>query len=264
MSSEHACAFSGTELSGGGQALAASRRENADLSRALAASRRENADLSQALESAVQRAEKWRRDADKWRRFFRRAMTLARILKKGRDATPRAAETTENESLKSSTRRFARELFGRRSERRPATTGRRRGRRQGTPSRTPHSDLPIREEKSVPDRRACPDCGKAWISNGWKKTELIEVEVAAHVRRIRRQRQRPACACRPEKEIAGPAPARLFPNTRYGVSVWAYALAERYGLHRPLRSVSRALGQHGLVIRHVGGRPARVPAAAAR
>ena len=48
------------------------------------------------------------------------------------------------------------------------------------------------------------------------------------------------------EEAVGPAPARLY--TRYGVSVWANFLAERYGLHRPLRSVSRALSQHGLVI----------------
>ena len=234
MAVEPASAPLGTELSGGGQALAAAYRENAA--------------LCQALESAVHKAEKFRRDAEMWQGAFHRAMALVRVLKKKREALPR--ETAENESLKSRSRRFARELFGCRSERQPATTGRRRGRRRGTPShgRTPHPELSVREEESIPDGRTCPDCGKAWVSNGWKKTELVEVEVAAHVRRIRRKRLRPACACRPEKEAVGPAPARLFPNTRYGVSVWATVLAERYGLHRPLRSVCRALSQHGLVI----------------
>lgn len=189
-------------MSGGGRALAASRRESADLGR--------------ALETAVEKAEKWRCDAEMRQGAFHRAMALA--LKKRHEAPPpcRAAETPENESLKSRSRRFARELFGRRSERRPAATGRRRGRRQGTPShgRTQRPELPVREEESIPDERTCPDCGEAWVSNGWKDTELVEVEVAAHVQRIRRRRLRPTCTCRREKEVVGPAPARLFPNTR--------------------------------------------------
>ena len=171
---------------------------------------------------------------------------MALALKKRHEAPPpcRSTETPENESLKFRSRRFARELFGRRSERRPTATGRRRGHRQGTPShgRTPHPELPVREEESLPDERTCPDCGKAWISNGWKDTELVETKTVTYVQRIRRKRLRPTCTCRPEKEVVGPAPARLF--TRYGVSVWANVLAERYGLHRPLRC--RARGQHGL------------------
>ncbi len=234
MAVESARTLSGTELSGDGQALAAACRANAA--------------LCQALESALDKAEKFRRDAERWQGAFHRAMALIRILKKRREAPPR--ETAENESLKSRSRRFARELFGRRSERQPTATGRRRGRSQGTPShgRTPHPELPVREEESLPDERTCPDCGKAWVSNGWKDTDLIETRTVTYVRRIRRKRLRPTCTCRPEKEAVGPAPARLFPNTRYGVSVWAYVLAERYGLHRPLRSVCRALGQHGLAI----------------
>ena len=39
---------------------------------------------------------------------------------------------------------------------------------------------------------------------------------------------------------------RLFPNTRYGVSVWALFLLEKYAHHRSLRAVSRMLSAHGL------------------
>ena len=39
---------------------------------------------------------------------------------------------------------------------------------------------------------------------------------------------------------------RLFPNTPYGVSVWALFLLEKYAHHRPLRAVSRMLSAHGL------------------
>ena len=170
------------------------------------------------------------------------------VLKKGREAPPQDPETAENE--RSHNRKFVRKLCS--SERRPAASGRRPGTPPGNSDRAPHPALPVHEED--PDGRVCSDCGKA--SNG----EMELVEVAAHVRKIRRKRLRPACACRTEMEAVGPAPARLFPNTRYGV--WAYVLAERYGLHRPLRC--RALSQHGLAIRHAGGRPAGFPAAAAR
>ena len=105
-------------------------------------------------------------------------------------------------------------------------------------------ELPVREEESIPDERTCPDCGKAWVSNGWKDTEIVETRTVTYVRRT--EAAAPGLRCRAEKEVVGPALARLFPNTRYGVSVWANVLAERYGLHRPLRSVCRALGQHGL------------------
>ena len=164
-------------MSGGGQALAASRRENAD--------------LGKELETTVQKAEKWRCDAEMRQGAFHRALAL----KKRHEVPPlcRSAETTENERLKSRSRRFARELFGR---------------RRGTPShgRTQRPELPVREKEAIPDRRTYPDCGKVWVSNGWKDTEIVEV--AAHARRIRRKRLRPACACRPEKEAVGPAPAR--------------------------------------------------------
>lgn len=231
MSGEHSYVLPGTELSGCGQALAASRRENAD--------------LGKELETTVQKAEKWRCDAEMRQGAFHRALAL----KKRHEVPPlcRSAETTENERLKSRSRRFARELFGRR-----------RGRRRGTPShgRTQRPELPVREKEAIPDRRTYPDCGKVWVSNGWKDTEIVEV--AAHARRIRRKRLRPACACRPEKEAVGPAPARLFPNTRYGVSDWAYVLAERpapsaaFGLPRAKPARDRP--------RHVGGRPAGGPA----
>ena len=110
MAVELARALSRTELSGGGQALAAVRQENAA--------------LRQALERAVHKAEKFRRDAEtwrdvaeKWRGAFHRA--LVRVLKKGREAPLRDPETAENERLKSHNRKFVRKLFGRSSERRP-------------------------------------------------------------------------------------------------------------------------------------------------
>ena len=45
-----------------------------------------------------------------------------------------------------------------------------------------------------------------------------------------------------------PPPARLFANTAYGVSVWAWFVLECYAHHRPLRAVARALATMGIPI----------------
>ena len=97
-----------------------------------------------------------------------------------------------------------------------------------------------------PAERSCPRCGRAYAANGAKTTELIEVEVRAHVRHVHRVRRRAACACAPGREALAPAVPRLFPNTPYGVSVRGLFLLEKYAHHRPLRAVSRMLSAHGL------------------
>ena len=160
-----------------------------------------------------------------------------------------------NDRLRARNRRLTKERFGRRSERRrgrgsdsgaAARTGRPRGRQAGTAShgRTPRPALAVESETVEPAERSCPRCGRAYVANGAKTTELIEVEVRAHVRRVHRVRRRAACACAPGRETL--AVPRLFPNTRYGVSVWALFLLEKYAHHRPLRAVSRMLSAHGL------------------
>ncbi len=209
---ESAGALLGTELSGDGQTPPASLlRENAALLRQIGERDRENAALlqqigerdrkiaerDQALESAVQ-------EAREWRGRFRR--TQARDLRKRRRASPAKPEAAAVESVKARNRRLARDLYGRSSERPPAASGGRRGRRSGTPShgRTPFPDLPVREEDSVPDDRKCKDCGKAWVSNGYNETYVLEYRIAFGGF----DDLRPACTCGQEKEV--PAPERVF------------------------------------------------------
>ena len=162
-----------------------------------------------------------------------------------------------NDRLRARNRRLTKERFGRRSERRrgrgsdsgaAARTGRPRGRQAGTAShgRTPRPALAVESETVEPAERSCPRCGRAYVANGAKTTELIEVEVRAHVRRVHRVRRRAACACAPGRETLAAAVPRLFPNTPYGVSVWALFLLEKYAHHQPLRAVSRMLSAHGL------------------
>lgn len=128
--------------------------------------------------------------------------------------------------------------------------GRSRGQQPGAPGhgRTPRAALPVVEETREPPERCCPHCARPYAANGASVTQLIEVEVSAHVRRIHRPRTRARCQCAPASEAVAPPPARLFANTAYGVSVWAWFVLECYGYHRPLRAVARALAEMGIPI----------------
>ena len=80
-------------------------------------------------------------------------------------------------------------------------------------------------------------------------TAIVEIEVAAHKRRIVRPRWRRACECEDApREVAAAAPDRLFARTPYGTSVWATVLFERYVCHRPLNGVAAWLAHQGLPI----------------
>lgn len=65
-------------------------------------------------------------------------------------------------------------------------------------------------------------------------SEIIEVEVQAHIRRIERQRYEKGCQCPPVPGIitAPPAP-RLIPKSPLGVSVWTMVLLDKYLYSRP-------------------------------
>ena len=128
----------------------------------------------------------------------------------------------------------------------------RRGRAAGTPShgRREREGLAVKEEQWEPEEEACrcPGCGREYGRNGEEVSETIEVEVTAHVRRIRRVRRRPACGCGEGRELMAPAPGRLFRGTPYGISVWALFLVQVWVHRQPLRAVARQLEGFGLEI----------------
>ncbi len=80
-------------------------------------------------------------------------------------------------------------------------------------------------------------------------SSVIEIAVKADVRRIVRPRYRRGCDCpsSPPQAIA-PPPARLFPGTPHGISVWARILYERFACFRPLRQVAAWMTDQGLAI----------------
>ena len=167
----------------------------------------------------------------------------------------------EVERLRSLNRQLQQATYGRRSERRcrsqrrgaavPGPGERRsRGQQRGAPGhgRTPRPALPVIEQVVEPPARWCAHCARPYAANGASVTQLIEVEVSAYVRRVHRPRTRARCRCAPASEAVAPPPARLFANTAYGVSVWAWFVLECYAYHRPLRAVARALATMGIPI----------------
>ena len=166
----------------------------------------------------------------------------------------KAALEKEVEALRSTRSVLSKALYGSRSEQqKKPKSDRPRGQQKDKPGhgRTARPDLEKKEERHDPpeNARLCSCCGKPYVANGDRASEVIEIEVKAHVRRIVRGRWRQACDCAGVPgEVVAPAPLRLFAGTSFGISVWVHYLYERYVSHRPCRQVAEWLTAHGLAI----------------
>ena len=156
--------------------------------------------------------------------------------------------------LRSTRAVLSKAVFGGRSERQETPrSGRKRGQQRGAPGhgRTQRPTLEEKEERREPpeDARVCSCCGKPYVANGEHSSSVIEIAVKAHIRRIVRPRYRRGCDCTSSPlEVTAPPPARLFPRTPYGTSVWARILYERFACFRPLRQVAAWMADQGLTI----------------
>ena len=185
-----------------------------------------------------------------------RLHTETRELKAERTELASRVETLEATvaDLRATRTVLSKALFGSKSEqqKKPAS-GRQRGQQPGAAGhgRTQRPALEDRTEEHNPptDSCACAGCGKPYVANGAHCTTIAEINVQAHTRRIVRPRWRRACDCASSpRDVSAPAPARLFANTPYGVSVWARFLFERYACLRPLHRVAAWLSDQGLPI----------------
>ena len=179
----------------------------------------------------------------------------ARLRRRAKAAQGRIG-TLEAElaKLRSTAAVLSKTLYGRRSEKLETPgTGRRRGQQPGAPGhgRTPRPGVEERVEVHEPpaEARACAACGKPYVANGAGESSLLEIEVRAHRRVIRRGRWRRSCDCASAPvEVSAPPVPRLFANTAYGVSVWSRFLFEHYACQRPVHRVAAWLGDQGLVV----------------
>ena len=182
-------------------------------------------------------------------------MEVAR-LRRAVKASQSRVETLEAQLAKLRATRavLSKALFGRKSEKRETPrSGRRRGQRRGAPGhgRTRRPALEERTEEHNPpaDARACSCCGRPYAAVGAEQSTLVEIEVRAHKRVIRRPRWRRTCDCASSPaEVSAPPAPRLFANTPCGTSVWSRFLYERYACFRPLNRVSAWLSDQGLPV----------------
>jgi transposase len=129
---------------------------------------------------------------------------------------------------------------------------RKRGQQKGNPipKRRDYSHLPVlTEERVLPDEEArCSCCGKPFSPGGYEEdSEIIEVEVKAYRRRIRRRRYLRTCSCPdlPTVVAASIAP-RVLPHSPLGVSVWVQILLDKYNYARATHKQLDDLRNHGL------------------
>src|SRR5262249_30846621 len=84
--------------------------------------------------------------------------------------------------------------------------------------------------------------------SGTEDSTIVEVEVRAHRRLIRRHRYRPTCACgaHPGLVTAPPAP-RVIPKSILGVSILVELLVDKYLCYRPTYRLLAAAGMQDVV-----------------
>ena len=132
------------------------------------------------------------------------------------------------------------------------TTPRKRGAQPGHAGhgRRDHSHLPVVEEVvALPQESLlCPICGKpAAMMSDTEDSEVLEIDVRAHRRRIRRRRYRAACDCDPTRRtLVAPSPPKLIPKGNYGISIWVLVLLDKYSSYRPTERLLGQLEQYDL------------------
>jgi transposase len=208
-------------------------------------------------------------EANSWKSQHRRAVERAhwrdqryqRVLRQlkeqgeRREAMLRAELVVANAKVRDLQQR----MFGRKSERRKGGSERAaralvarvpRGHRRGAPGhgRTMQSHLSERSEFIEIDAPQCPNCGLGLIDfPGTEDSEVLEIEVQAYRRVIRRRRYRPACACGCVAGIVtAPPPPRLIERGKFGMSVWVSVLLDKFLYGRPSHRLLLDLADHGL------------------
>lgn len=193
---------------------------------------------------------KLRSESAYWRAMHQKAIEREAKLKE------------ENAELKAKLRLRERQLFGRKSEKgsqgedspqsKDEGDKKPRGQQHGSNGhgRRNYSHLCTREEvHDLPEGEDhCPICGLEFTPfPGTEDSEVIEIEVSAYRRVIRRKRYHPTCKCGAVPGIVtAPAPAKLIPKGIFGISVWVTVLLDKFLFMRPTYRLLADLSTHGL------------------
>lgn len=158
-------------------------------------------------------------------------------------------------------------LFGKRSEKNNGKQPSKKGQPKGSPlprgqqpnskghGRTERPNLPIINTKQdLPeDEKKCATCGLPPIATPAldEISEVIEVKVEAHTRRIHRPAytRNPGCSCEETPAIiTAPPPAKLIPRSPYDVSFWVEVLLKKFQYGQPTNRLLQDLGDQGLPV----------------
>ncbi len=117
------------------------------------------------------------------------------------------------------------------------------------PARRDYSHLPARESvlELPPADAVCDCCGKPLADLGdTEDSEQVEIEINIYRRVVRRRRYRRTCDCPGPQTRTAPAPPKLIPKGRYGLSIWVHLLMEKFDAQRPIQRTIEQLRWLGL------------------
>ena len=189
----------------------------------------------------------------------KRLMQIIRDMKM-RAKEREAALRTELELAQAKIRSLEKRMFGRKSEcskggtEQQSASGRRasRGHQPGAKGhgRTRDENLPAVVETITIEAPHCPKCQQPFGDfPGTENSEIVEIEVRAYRRQIRRQRYRRSCNCEGTPGIVtAPTPPRLIAGGKFGVSVWVSVLLDKYLYGRPSHRLLQDFSDHGLTM----------------
>ena len=214
-----------------------------------------NCPAVQRLERALEQLQRdFRREVGYWKSQHAKAVKRIEQLKE------------ELDQSRGQVRALQDKLFGRKSEKSAqgdrsndlfdpeevAALPKKRGAQPGHAGhgRRDYSHLPVVEEfVALPEESLiCPICGKpAAMMSDTEDSEVLEIDVRAHRRRIRRRRYRATCDCDPARRtLTAPPPPKLIPKGNYGISIWVLVLLDKYSSYRPTERLLGQLEQYDL------------------
>lgn len=182
------------------------------------------------------------------------------LKKKHSEEVDRLKETVKK--LEAKVKLRERQLFGTKSEQGSGNSEskgkdkskRSRGQQEGnkSPPKRDYSHLPlVPEVLDIPESdRTCPCCNTPYADMGaTEDSDVIEVEVQAHTRRLKRKKYRRSCNCSSQPVIlTAPQVPKVLPKSHLGNSIWVHFLMQKFWHGQPLHRIIQGLASHGVAI----------------
>ena len=172
-----------------------------------------------------------------------------------------AAFQTQVDTLKNQLAEMQHLVFGRSTEKKSTSSrkqekqtrssSRPKGQQRGHKGhgRTTVTTLPVITETLdlEESQKHCPDCGLPFKPFGTEDSDVVEVEVKAHIRRCHRHRYLKTCKCEKTPAITtAPGPAKLIRKGKLGISVWVEILLHKYAFGIPIARQLKDFNLRGL------------------